>query len=118
MPDRSAYRSKISIIARAAVWKFFRMRLRISAATAHGARQRKVVGCSGNGFAMTRLLLLDACLIILCSADWSIVRMRLRISAAAAHGCGGESFYDFAHLASAALMRKRMRKARQSGNLE
>ena len=34
--------------------------------------------------------------------------MRLRISAAAAHGCGGESFYDFAHLAAAAQEGKRV----------
>ena len=37
------------------------------------------------GFAMTRSLLLEKCLIILCSAEWRIVRMRLRISAADAH---------------------------------
>ena len=33
--------------------------------------------------------------------------MRFRISAADADGCGGESFYDFAHLAAAAQKGKR-----------
>ena len=34
--------------------------------------------------------------------------MRLRISAADAHGARQREFYDFAHLAAAALMQKRI----------
>ena len=57
---------------------------------------------------MTRSLLLEKYLIILCVADWRIVRMRLCISAADADGCGEESFYDSAHLAAAAQKGKRV----------
>ena len=63
---------------------------------------------------MTQLLLLEKYLIIVGIADWSIVRMRLCISAADAHGCGGESFYDFAHLAAAAQKEKRVATPLQS----
>ena len=72
------------IIVGVANWSIVRMRLRISAADAHGVRWGKFFACSGSSFAMTQLPLLDACLIILCGADCSSVRMRLRISAAAA----------------------------------